>query len=309
MPFLNPQAAAAPICGIGWRHAHYAQLLAELPPLGCIEVHSENFFADGGAALATLALARNHYSVNLHGVGLGLGSAAGIDEWHLQRLARLVQRINPVRVSDHACFARAPVDKTSSEQANIAPSQDKHSVHGLDLLPLPFTQEALDLLCANVHHVQARLQRPLLVENLSAYLAFEESDMPESAFLTQLTQRTGCQLLLDVNNLYVNALNAQVPEPVDYCLTWMQGIPRAAVGEIHLAGHCSLPDMVIDDHGSPVCEGVWSVYTHALQRFGSHIPSVVEWDTAIPSLETLLAEATRADAIAVKLRHSAVANP
>ena len=177
----------------------------------------------------------------------------------------------------------------------------------MDLLPLPFTQETLDVLCANVHHVQARLQRPLLVENLSAYLAFGESDIPESAFLTQLMQRTGCQLLLDVNNLYVNALNAQVPQPVDYCLAWMQGIPRAAVGEIHLAGHCSLPDMVIDDHGSPVCEGVWAVYAHALQRFGTDVPSVVEWDTAIPSLDTLLAEAAQANTIAAQLRKAVVA--
>ena len=257
--------------------------------------------------MATLAQAGSHYNVSLHGVGLGLGSAAGIDDWHLERLARLVQRINPVRVSDHACFARASLDVTSGTHTNISPTQDKHTVHGMDLLPLPFTQEALDVLCANVHHVQERLQRPLLVENLSAYLAFEESDIPESVFFTQLIQRTGCQLLLDVNNLYVNALNAQVPQPVDYCLAWMQGIPRSAVGEIHLAGHCSLPDMVIDDHGSPVCEGVWAVYAHALQRFGTDVPSVVEWDTAIPSLEILLAEAARANIIVAQLRKAAVA--
>jgi uncharacterized protein len=233
-----------------------------------------------------------------------LGSAAGIDDWHLERLARLVQRINPVRVSDHACFARASFGTASSGLAKTAPAHAQHAIHGMDLLPIPFTRPALDVLCANVQRVQTRLQRPLLVENLSAYLAFEESDIPESEFLTQLTQRTGCQLLLDVNNLYVNALNAQAHAPVDYCLAWMQGIPHAAVGEIHLAGHCTLPDMVIDDHGSPVCDGVWAVYAHALQRFGTQVPSVVEWDTAIPSLETLLAEAAQADAVAAGLRNT-----
>jgi uncharacterized protein len=294
-------------CGIGWRHPHNAQLLRELPPLGFLEVHSENFFAAGGAALATLVQARSHYAISLHGVGLALGSAAGVDDWHLDRLARLVERIEPVRVSDHACFARASFASTANlpqaAHAGVphAPFANMHTVHGMDLLPIPFTQEALDVLCANVQRVQERLQRPLLVENLSAYLAFEESDIAEAEFLTRLTQRTGCQLLLDVNNLYVNALNAQVADPVGYCRAWMQGLAPGAVGEIHLAGHCVLPDIVVDDHGSPVCDDLWAVYAQAMLRFGRHVPSLVEWDTAIPSLATLLAEAARADAIAAAL--------
>ncbi len=296
---MTAPVAATPKCGIGWRHPHYAQLLTELPPLGFLEVHSENFFADGGAALATLEQARSQYAISLHGVGLGLGSATGIDDWHLERLARLVQRIDPIRVSDHACFARAALDLPSGAQ----------TVHGMDLLPIPFSHEALDVLCSNVQQVQERLQRPILVENLSAYLAFDGSELTEAAFLTRLTQRTGCQLLLDVNNLYVNALNAQVPDPVVCCSTWLQNIPRTAVGEIHLAGHCVLPDLVIDDHGSRVCEGVWQVYAQALARFGSQMPSLVEWDTAIPSLKTLCNEAALADTIAHKLRHALGAAP
>jgi uncharacterized protein len=276
--------------GIGWRHPHYAQVLETQPSVAFLEVHSENFFASGGAALATLAQARQHYDISLHGVGLALGSASGIDAWHLDRLHQLVERIDPIRVSDHACFARGNVHGSA--------------VHAADLLPIPFNSAALDVLCANVQRVQERLQRNILVENLSAYVDVAGSDRSETDFLNQLTQRTGCQLLVDVNNIYVNALNTQVPvngarnvqHAVQLCSDWLDAIHLAGPGEIHLAGHCEMADIVIDDHGALVCEGVWHVYAKAVQRFGA-VPALIEWDTALPPLQTLLEEATRADAI------------
>jgi uncharacterized protein (UPF0276 family) len=277
--------------GIGWRHPHYGELLQARPALDFIEVHSENFFGEGGAALALLGQARETYDVSLHGVGLALGSAAGIDAWHLDQLERLVRRIEPVRVSDHACFARG----------HLAGG----AVHAADLLPIPFNAQALDVLCANVQRVQDRLARPLLVENLSAYIELAGSDRSETEFLSELVRRTGCRLLVDVNNIYVNALNARMRggdiDPVAACQRWLDGIPADAAGEIHLAGHCAMDDIVIDDHGSRVCEDVWQVYRHALERFGP-TPSLVEWDTAVPPLVVLLDEAHRARALAQQRR-------
>jgi len=276
---LSHQAGHA-ACGIGWRHPHYGELLETLPDLDFVEVHSENFFGDGGAALAVLRQARGHYPVSLHGVGLALGSACGIDAWHLDQLARLVERIEPIRVSDHACFARGEVAG--------------RELHAADLLPLAFNNAALAVMCANVQRVQDRLKRPLLVENLSAYLHFNSSDREETTFLRELVQRTGCGLLVDVNNIYVNALNERMAggdaDPVKSCLRWLDQIPRACVGELHLAGHCDNGDIVIDDHGSRVCADVWQVYRHAQQRFGG-VPALVEWDTDIPPLAVLLEEA------------------
>jgi uncharacterized protein (UPF0276 family) len=275
-----PDAAPAAV-GIGWRHPHYAELLETRPALDFLEVHSENFFADGGAALALLQQARASYALSLHGVGLALGSAAGVDPWHLDQLARLCERMEPVRISDHACFARAAI-----------PGREAHAG---DLLPIPFNQEALDVMCRNVQHVQDRLKRPLLVENLSAYLTLAGSDRSETDFLVELAQRTGCGLLVDVNNIYVNALNARIgyahdaPDPLRACKHWLDQLPAGAVGEIHLAGHCVMEDIVIDDHGSRVADEVWQLYAHAITRFGA-VPTLIEWDTAIPPLAVLLGE-------------------
>lgn len=276
-------SAPLPDLGIGWRHPHYAALLEQRPALDFIEVHSENFFAPGGAALAVLREGREHYPVSLHGVGLSLGSAAGIDPWHLDQLARLVQTIAPVRVSDHASFARGP-----GEHAN-------------DLLPVPLTHAALDALCANVDRVQDRLRRPIAVENLSAYVQWRHADLDEPTFLNTLAQRTGCQLLVDVNNLYVNALNAQLRgaagDPLDHARHWLDAIAPTHVAELHLAGHVHCGDIVIDDHGSRVVDEVWALYRHALQRFGA-VPTLIEWDTDVPALEVLLDETARARAVA-----------
>ncbi len=269
--------------GIGWRHPHYRELLETRPELDFIEVHSENFFGQGGAALALLTEARDRYPVSLHGVGLALGSAAGIDQWHLDQLAALVARIDPVRVSDHACFARG--------------ATAGRPVHAADLLPIPFNSEALDVMCANVQRVQEQIKRSLLVENLSAYVEMPGSDRGETDFLSALVERTGCGLLVDVNNIYVNALNARIggdtADPVAACEAWLDRIPSHAVGELHLAGHCVMEDIVIDDHGSGVGDVVWRLHAHALRRFGT-TPSLIEWDTGIPTLSVLVDEAKRA---------------
>ena len=284
-------AAPEPVrAGIGLRQPHYEALLAAPPPLGFVEVHSENFFGDGGAALGVLEAARAHWPVSLHGVGLSLGAAAGVDEDHLGRLAALVQRIQPVRVSDHACFARAP-------RRSGGPV-----VHGNDLLPIAFTEAALAILAANVQRVQDRLQRPLLVENLSAYVHWADDRIAEPEFFNELVRRTGCGLLLDVNNLVVNALNDGADETgaaLAAC-RWVDAISPGAVGEIHLAGYHAAEDIVIDDHGSRVHAPVWQVYRHTLQRLGAR-PTLVEWDTDIPALDVLLGEAASADAIAAEV--------
>ena len=278
--------------GIGWRYPHYSELMESKPALDFLEVHSENFFGAGGAALAVLREGRAHYPISLHGVGLALGSAVGIDDWHLDQLAALVAQLDPVRVSDHACFARG--------------NFNGKTIHAADLLPIPFSAEALNVMADNVQQVQERLKRSLAVENLSAYVACEGSEMHECDFLNALAQRTGCQLLVDVNNIYVNALNDQMTgkhnglcaDPMQQCIRWLDAINLAHVTEIHLAGHIDCGDIVIDDHGSRVKPAVWELYKHAIKRFGN-IPTLIEWDTDIPALDVLLAEAHTARSFAV----------
>lgn len=296
-----PTPTASAVVGLGWRHPHYAELLQRQPALDFLEVHSENFFATGGAALAVLEQGRASYPISLHGVGLSLGSAVGLDTWHLDRLADLVQRIEPVRVSDHACFARAPF------RGGVT--------HASDLLPLPFTNEALAVLCRHVQQVQDRLKRRLMVENLSAYLQWktpaDEASHGEAEFLGALARRTGCALLVDVNNIYVNALNAQregrLADPLQACRSWLDAIEPRVVGELHVAGHCHVSDahgdMVIDDHGSRVCPAVWSLYEYAVARFGA-VPTLIEWDTNVPALDVLLDEVQHARGLCAQVREA-----
>lgn len=266
------------VTGIGLRQPHYAAFMERRPALPFVEVHSENFFGDGGAALQVLQGVRERLPVSLHGVGLALGSAAGLDPWHLDRLARLSEAIDPVRVSDHASFARA------------------HGRHANDLLPIAFTRAALDILVANVQRVQERLRRPIGVENISAYLGWDDAELDEPAFFTELARRSGCWLLLDVNNLVVNALNAG-QDPVAAPCAWIDALGAdVPVGEIHLAGYHQGEGLVIDDHGSRVHPPVWQVYAHAIRRFGPR-PTLVEWDTDLPELDVLLHEAAAAEAI------------
>jgi len=279
-----PGAAPVESVGIGLRQPHYAPVLDDRPALAFVEVHSENFFADGGAALAVLRQAREHYPVSLHGVGLALGSAAGLDPWHLDRLERLVERIEPVRVSDHASFARAALAGAAAP------------VHANDLLPIAFNEAALAIMVNNVEQVQERLRRPILVENLSAYVSFADEpgdELAEPAFFAELCRRSGCAMLLDVNNLMVNALNRCEADPLAACKRFVDAVPLGSVGEIHLAGYDASGDIVIDDHGSRVRPDVWALYEHALRRFGA-VPTLVEWDTNVPPLAVLLDEAQRA---------------
>jgi uncharacterized protein (UPF0276 family) len=283
MPAPPTNDADAPEVGIGWRAPHQRALLEQRPALDFIEVHAENFFAPNAATRAPLLKARESYGLSLHGVGLSLGSADGIDPWHLDRLATLVADTEPRFVSEHASFARG--------------TWQARAVHAADLLPLPFTREALDALCANVQRVQDRLRRTIAVENLSAYLAWPEADMGEADFLVALSQRTGCQLLVDVNNLVVNALNdqraARIDAPLPAVHRWLDAIPPDCVSELHLAGHHDRGDLVIDDHGSRVHALVWQAYRHAVARFGA-VPTLIEWDTDIPALDVLLDEAATA---------------
>lgn len=280
--------------GIGWRHAHERALLEGRPPLPFIEVHSENFFAAGGAPLALLERAREHYPVSLHGVALSLGSATGLDPWHLDQLARLVHRFDPVRVSDHASFARANLRAGAP------------SVHASDLLPIAFNDASLAILAANVQRVQERLQRPIGVENLSAYLGWADDAMAEAQFFNALADRTGCWLLVDLNNLVVNALNDAQADPVRAACDFVDAIDPRHVGEIHLAGFDDSGALVIDDHGSRVHAPVWQVYAHALRRFGAR-PTLIEWDTALPAFEVLLDEAAQAERLVATVQEAVAA--
>ncbi len=273
--------------GIGLRQPHYADIDARRPALGFVEVHSENFFNPFDAASAVLQRVREVYPVSLHGVGLSLGAACGVDATHLEQLAELVGRIEPCRVSDHASFARGSL-------------RGQSPVHANDLLPLAFTDAQLDILADNVQRVQERLRRPLLVENLSSYVGWREADWSEAGFLAELGRRTGCGLLLDVNNLMVNARNARVADPLRSVCAWIDELagqaPAGLVGEIHLAGHSEQDDLVVDDHADVVSLPVWMAYAHALRRFGG-VPTLIEWDTDLPALDVLLGEAAQAQAL------------
>jgi uncharacterized protein (UPF0276 family) len=256
--------------GIGLRAAHYADFVAARQPVSWLEVHSENYFGAGGYDRHVLEGLRRDYPVSLHGVGLGLGSAGAWDESHLAELARLVERIEPVLVSEHLAWS------ATAER------------HFNDLLPLPYTEEALALVAERVHRVQDRLARRILVENVSAYLQFAESEMSEGAFLAELARRTGCGVLLDVNNLYVNQVNLG-----SSAAAAIESLDLRSVEEIHVAGHLRTDDLVIDTHGGRVAAPVWGLYAAALERFG-RVPTLVEWDTDLPPLAVLLEEAGKA---------------
>ena len=259
--------------GVGLRAPHVQQVLAHWPPLPWFEVHSENYFADGGAALVNLERIRARYPLSLHGVGLSLGSADPLDTAHLSKLKRLVERIEPEAVSEHLCWSG--IDGR----------------HFNDLLPLPYTDEALHHVCGRVDAVQAYLNRRILVENVSSYYAFPESTIPESEFVAAVAARTGCALLLDVNNIHVNARNHGI-DPVAY----LDAISPATVAEIHLAGFDASGPYVIDTHGAPVAPAVWTLYARALARFG-RVPVLIEWDTDIPEFAVLAREAATAQAM------------
>lgn len=260
--------------GIGLRAPHFAEVLGRAPPLAFVEVHSENHFGLGGRPLALLLQARECYPLSLHGVGLSLGSAGALSHEHLARLRALVERVQPALVSEHLSW-------------NALPGQHLH-----DLLPMPFTAAAVEVLVSHIGQVQDCLQRPLLVENVSSYVRFAADQMPEWEFVGSIARRAGCRLLLDINNLYVNAHNHGF-DPLAY----LAALPPESVGQFHLAGH-GVRDgehgrLLLDTHDSAVAAPVWALYAQALQRFGAR-PTLIEWDSALPPLDTLLSEAGKA---------------
>ena len=267
--------------GIGLRAEHSVEFLETQPEVGFIEVHAENYFGRGGRPIDLLRLARRDHALSLHGVGLSIGSTDALDDTHLQRWAALIAQMQPAFVSEHLCWT------------------SHRGVHANDLLPLPLTEEALDHVVSRVGQVQDRLRRTLLLENVSSYFEYAESAMPEWEFLAEVARRSGCGLLLDVNNVYVSAQNHGFD-----AATYLRKIPKHAVHELHLAGHVrkSVPggDLLIDTHSQPVCEQVWALYEEALRRFGA-VPTLIEWDSDLPALSTLLAEAAKADRLLAAL--------
>src|SRR5438477_2660456 len=260
-------------CGIGLRAPHVTEVLERRPPIAWLEVHAENYMG-GGPARRALERLRADYPVSVHGVGLSLGSADGLDAAHLERLARLVQRLEPALVSEHLSWSV---------------SGGAYLNH---LLPLPYTDETVAVVSDHVARVQERLGRAILVENPSGYLRFHEGTLSEAEFLTALVGRTGCGVLCDVNNIHVTCANLGGDADA-----YLAALPAEAIGEIHLAGH-AVNDadgraILIDDHGAPVAPPVWALYERALALFGAR-PTLIEWDTDVPPLGVLLGEAAEA---------------
>lgn len=280
MPHVFRPLAIPATAGIGLRSPHIGEMLTRRPSAGWLEVHAENYMGDG-AGVEALERLREIYPLSVHGVGLSLGSARGVDHDHLQRLRKVCERFQPDLVSEHLAWSVAD------------------GAYLNDLLPLRYDEEALEIVARNVEAVQDALQRQVLIENLSAYVAFADSSMNEAQFLTELVARTGCGLLLDVNNVQVSAHNLQYD-----ARAFIDTLPAEAIGEIHLAGHATnqvgTDTVLIDDHGSRVPPVVWTLYQHAISRLGPR-PTLIEWDTDVPVLDVLLGEAMWADMLTASI--------
>lgn len=257
--------------GIGLRAPHHAEVLGEKPAVAWWEVHSENFFADGGPALDFLRAIRADYPLSLHGVGASLGGVDSLFERHLDRLARLAEIIEPAAISEHLCWSAV------GDQ------------HFNDLLPLPSTEAAVVQAVQRIERMQERLQRTLLIENVSSYVQWRAADYSEWDFLVEVARRAGCGILLDVNNIHVSASNHGFD-----ARTYVDAVPPELVGEIHLAGYDQCEDFLVDTHGKRVHPPVWELYEYALARLGPR-PTLIEWDTDIPPLAVLQDEASHAD--------------
>ncbi|TWG88478.1 hypothetical protein L602_001200000710 [Cupriavidus gilardii J11] len=278
-----PQAdagAGGPM-GIGLRAAHYRDFLEGTPPVEWVEVHTENYLADGGWDLHVLRHVRRRYAVSLHGVGLGIGSANGLCHAHLRRIAALVALIEPVRVSEHLCWAHAG------------------GRHHNDLMPLPLDERTVRIVASRVDEVQQVLGRQILLENIATPLRCRADTLGETQCLAEIAARSGCGVLLDLNNLYVNQCNHG-----EDARRALDALRPAMVGELHLAGHLVTPDGLIDHHGARVASEVWDLYRVALRRLGS-VPTLIEWDTDVPALAVLLDEAQAARRIAVETLRAA----
>jgi len=259
--------------GIGLRTAHYAHLLEHGLPGGWVEAVSENFMGRGGRPLAVLERVRRDVPVALHGVGLGIGSLEPLDEGYLGRLAELAARVDAHQLSDHLCFA----------------GFGGHRAH--DLWPLPYTEEALAHVAARVARVQERLGRRIALENVSSYVEYQSSELTEWEFISELTRRADCDLLLDLNNLFVNAVNHG-----GSALAALQQVPAQRVRYVHLAGHAQCEGYLFDTHEGPVSDPVWGLYQAWVGRYGP-TPTLIEWDEGVPALERLLEESRRAAAL------------
>jgi uncharacterized protein len=276
-PHSSLQRGCNPIpakSGVGLRFRHHQEVSEAHPDVAWFEVHTENYMG-GGSAPRHLDAIRRDYPISLHGVGLSLGSADGLDPAHLRRVCAVVERFEPALVSEHLAWSVVS------------------GTYLADLLPLPMTEEALDAVCRNVEELQIALKRRILVENPSSYLQYRHSTIPEWEFLTQVAKQTGCGILCDVNNIYVSAHNHGWQTSL-----YLAALAPETIGEVHLAGHTvrQLPNgrtLRIDDHGSRVAPEVWSLYAEALERFGP-VPTLIEWDTDVPAMSVLVEEANRA---------------
>ena len=273
--------------GIGLRGDHYAEITEGKPAIGFLEVHSENYFGHGGTPHRYLRQLREEYPLSFHGVGLSLGSSDPLNERHINRLRELIEEYQPDLVSEHLSWS-----SVGNRYLN-------------DLLPVPYTQEALTHMVSRVEQVQERLRRQILIENVSSYLEYAQSDIPEWDFVAEVANRSGCGVLLDINNIYVNSQNHNF-EPVQF----LNAIPQIVVKEIHLAGHTvnEFEDgrVLIDTHNQLVSEPVWELYRCAVKQFGP-VPTLLEWDTDLPPLSVLLGEAGKAQRILEERSHARVA--
>jgi len=260
------KSASASRFGLGLRPQHYGDFLDGEVAVDFVEVISENFMIAGGRPRRVLDQIREKHSVALHGVSMSIGSADGLDRDYLFRLKSLADHVKPIFVSDHLCWTR--IDGFNSH----------------DLLPLPYTEEALDIVCRNIMRAQDILERRLLVENPSTYVSFADTDMTEWRFMAEMCDRTGCELLLDVNNVFVSAVNHGF-DPLSY----ISGIPVERVRQVHLAGHSQGNGLLIDTHDQPVPAGVWSLYEAACRQLGP-VATMIERDAEIPPLPELLSE-------------------
>ncbi|WP_373352896.1 DUF692 family multinuclear iron-containing protein [Pseudoroseicyclus sp. CXY001] len=270
-----PRLPAAP--GVGYKPQHYAAILEDPAPVEWLEIHAENYMGEGGRPLAQLRALRERFPISVHGVGLSIGGAGPLDDAHLARLRQLCDWLEPASFSEHLAWST------------------HESAYFDDLLPLPYTDATLARVCAHVSQVQEALGRPMLLENPSSYLAFAESTWEEPAFLAEIARRTGCGLLLDINNVFISATNLGT-SPRAY----LDAFPLAEVGEIHLGGHDEAEDdagrpLLIDSHGREVADPVWTLLDYALERAGPR-PILIEWDNDIPDWPTLALEASRAEA-------------
>lgn len=264
-----------PAPGVGYKPQHFAQIMAGVAPVQWFEIHAENYMGAGGRPLAQLRYLAERFAISVHGVGLSIGGEGPLDKDHLSRLAHLCDWLNPASFSEHLAWS------------------SHEGVFLNDLLPLPYTAKTLAQVCDHIDHVQEVLHRPMLLENPSTYLAFSETEMDEVTFLSEIARRTGCGLLLDVNNVFVSATN-QGFQPLEY----IRRFPLQKVGEIHLGGHdedradCG-EVLLIDAHGTAVADPVWSLFAQTI-ALGGPKPSLIEWDNDVPDWDTLAAEATRA---------------